>query len=352
MRIELPYTARIRGLISSRSRAEATKTVLRRGEFDIAEFSGSEAPVAYRRYADHGRRNDPVGETRWLNGRHWRIVEPSGGIFDHKSISLDGGESYGLYGPVFPDRRTDLDWAVAPSAVEGWHRVTDDTTDVDHSRFKDYVERDTALIGGKFAFCVDEPQVGVFVHPDQKSNERSMAVSFSSGVTTTGLEKSYYQMPLKEFPEALEEIRRVSPVQIARYRGTFERSDIIIPEAFTDSMVESAAARTVELTLTIGHRHLQDFELPSRVAFKVAFDKAMRDGKLISDALEVPQILAEFGDLMRRPANRRSKKEGIYQMRHCMDVLLPIATGRLAERRSLTANALIEPTVTFSPFQR
>ncbi|MBY3433506.1 hypothetical protein HFN89_05035 [Rhizobium laguerreae] len=251
-----------------------------------------------------------MAETRWFNGSHWHVTEsapPTDGtgmevcIPDYDLMYGDlvkSGDNISHGGAIngFVDR--DKKW---------FRVVSDDADDAFEKAVKHFTEN-TAVIGGKFAFRILEPSLEFSVH------ELSGTPPYEAHLTTTPRatvehRRWYhkYGLSLHEHAEGVDALIAAAGVSdpISRPRP-IEGLEILIPEAFSETLVEPASRKVIEDGLSLAGQCLSEFDLKSKVAFVVIRDAISRDGRLIVDSSTALEKFCEFGDILREAKMKKN----------------------------------------------
>ncbi|MCV9964823.1 hypothetical protein OIU34_23300 [Pararhizobium sp. BT-229] len=334
MEIEFHYIRRITGLLAANSKSETTKKVRETGRFQIPEFDDQDAPVAYRELGQDGK---VLAETRWFNGSHWHVTEsvpPTDG-----TGMVVGIPDYDL---MYGDLVKSGDNISHGGAIHGfvdrdkkWFRVVSDDAEAAYEKAVKHFTENTAVIGGKFAFRVLEPSLQFSVH------DLSGTPPFQAHLTTTPRatvehRRWYhkYGLSLHEHAEGVDALVAAAGVSdpVSRPRPV-EGLEILIPEAFSATLVEPATRKVIEDGLSLANQCLSEFDLKSKVAFVVMRDAISRDGRLIVDSSTALEKFGEFGDILREAkmkTNHLQNKLLLY-----IDCDLRVTGERLDTMRSL-----------------
>jgi len=335
MEIEFHYIRRITGLLAANSKSEATRKVRESGSFNIPVFEDHEAPVAYRRFDKEG---SVVAETRWLNGGHWHVTE-SMPPADGKGMGLDLQDYDLMYGDLVSGGDNIRHGTAFHGYVDGnkkWFRVASDDAPAAYAAAAKHFTENTAVIGGKFAYRVLEPSVQIAIRNLEGKPPLTAFVDHSPRETVARKRWHHkFGLSLHEHIDATEAIIASANLEspVARSRVPLDRFEIVIPEAFSETMVEAAAKKTIEDGISLGEKCMNEFDFRSKVAFTVLRDAISHDGRLLMDSLTALDRFAEFGDVLKEAKMKAGQLQNM--LLSYIGVSLRIAGERLEEHRSL-----------------
>jgi len=341
MEIEFYYIRRITGLLAAHSKSEATKKVRETGRFTVREVEDHDAPVAYR---ELGRDGEVISETRWFDGSHWHVTD---------SVPPTDGTGMAVGIPDFDLMYGDL---VKPAdnishggSVHGfvgrdktWFRVASDDADSAYENAEKHFTGNTAVIGGKFAFRVLEPSLKFSFHGMGGPGPYEAHLTVAPRATVESRRWHHaYGLSFHEYAEAMDDLITAANLGAPIKRcGSVDGLRILIPEAFSMTLVEPATRRVIEDGLSLGERCLGEFDLRSKVAFAVLRDSISREGRLTVDCSTALARFGEFGSVLREARMKKGQVQNM--LLSYVDLDLRVARERFDEMQSV--NQLYEAT--------
>ena len=307
MELEFHYIRRITGLLAANSKAETTKKVRKTGKFPVPEIEDKAAPVAFRRF---GRDGEVVAQTRWLNGGHWHVTDsapPTG----EEAMTVDLLDYDLMYGNlVLPSDNISHGGAYHGFVNGGkkWFKVISDDADEALEKARRHFAENTAVIGGKFAYRVLEPSLQFSVHDLSGQPPYTAHIEHTPRASVEHRRWSRrYGLSLYEHADAADALILAAnlnePVALSRPPEPFE---ILIPEAFSETLVEPATRKVIEDGLSLGGQCRQEFDLKSKVAFAVLRDAISRDGRLTVDNSTALEKFSEFGGVLKEAKMKKN----------------------------------------------
>jgi hypothetical protein len=300
MEIDFHYIRRITGLLAANSKADTTKKVRETGRFAIPEFDDADAPVAFRSFTQEG---NVQFETRWRDGSHWYVtnsVPPE----DGQGMAVDLFDYDLMYGDLLEGERNIMHGTAIHGYVPAdkkWHRVASDDALEALDKASAHFTNNTAIIGGKFAYRVLEPSFQFFIFGLRTDPPYKAYVELAMRATVES-RRWYrkYGLSVKEHREAAAFlIASANLADLLTPSRAPEEFEVLIPEAFTDTLVEPASRKVLEDGLSMIGNNLDDLDLKSKIAFTILRDGISRDGRLTGDSETALANFAEFGDVLR-----------------------------------------------------
>lgn len=333
MELEFHYIRRITGLLAANSKADTTKKVRETGRFEIPEFEDAEAPVAFRVMDGEGR---VFSETRWLNGSHWHVsnsIPPE----DGKGMQVDILDYDLMYGTLLNGAHNISHGTAIHGYVPGdkkWHKVTSDDAEEALAKAAAHFSENTAIIGGKFAYRVLEPSLQLSIH-HLRSDQPKAYVELAMRATDENRRWYHeYGLSVNEYKEAADFIIASAnldhPITLSRNREKFE---VLIPEAFSDTLVGPASRKVIEDGLSLFDNNISGLDLKSRVAFVVLRDAISRDCRLTVDNETALARFAEFGEILKETKLKKKDLQALLTV--YIDFDLRVTGERLAAIKAL-----------------
>jgi hypothetical protein len=331
--IEFHYIRRIVGFLAANSKSETTKKVRETSKFKVPEFDDQDAPVAFRMFNDDGK---VMRETRWLNGAHWHVTDSSPPA-NGERMELDIRDYDLMYGDLVKGSDNISHGTAIHGFVDAdqkWAKVVSDDAEAAYATATKHFAENTAVIGGRFAYRVLEPSLELSVQALAK--QPSCSVYIKHAPTQSVENKRWYHrygLSLNEHGTAVEYLISAANLNGPVARDTrFEDFEILIPEAFSETLVEPASRKIVEDGLSLADQYMSKFDLKSRVAYTVLRDEISRDRRLIVDTPVAIEKFTAFGNVLREAKIRdRQVKDLILSY---IDVDLKVTGERLAAMRS------------------
>jgi hypothetical protein len=300
MAMEFHYIRRITGFLAANSKTETTKKVRETGKFHIPEFNDQDAPVAFRMFNRGGK---VIAETRWLNGGHWHVTDTAPTTGEEPTM-VDIPDYDLMYGGLVSPGDNISHGTAYHGFVDGkkkWFKVISDDADEALDKANQHFTENTAVIGGRFAYRVLEPSLQFSVHELRGQPPYTAHIEHTPRASVEHRRWYHrYGLSLHEHAAAADSLIAAAnlnkPVKLG-YPP--ERFEILIPEAFSTTLVEPATRKVIEDGLFLAGQCLREFDLKSKVAFVVLRDAISRDGRLVVDNSTALEKFREFGEVLK-----------------------------------------------------
>jgi hypothetical protein len=189
-----------------------------------------------------------------------------------------------------------------------WYKVTSDDANEALEKARQHFAENTAVIGGKFAYRVLEPSLQFSVHDLSGQPPYTAYIEHTPRASVEHRRWSNrYGLSLYEHADAANALiiaaNLSEPVSFSRPPEHFE---ILMPEAFSETLVEPATRKVIEDGLSLAGQCLQEFDLKSKVAFAVLRDAISREGRLTVDNSMALEKFSEFGEVLKEAKMKKN----------------------------------------------